>query len=235
MGYNPYICIFCDDVEDNGWAHCGTFDCSTASMLTGHPKSKFMRGTFSVCIECLKKIPCQTVNYDIETESEKEYGDKSNDDLSTCSVNEQDTCSDLIFESDELEYEYYSKKMLTDDYAIDKFPDEVKEKYPELFMTQVRARPSSFEWISTKIQNAQLDLCMLAIELCPNNLRYLWNRDPRVIKRALELDGLTLRFVYKSELTLELCMTALQSNPDALKYVRNASLQVQCKNMLKEK
>lgn len=125
--------------------------------------------------------------------------------------------------------------MLTDDYAIDKFPDKVKEKYTELFMTQVRTRPSSFEWISSKIQNAQFDLCMLAIELHPNNLAYLWNRDPRVIKRALELDDLTLRWVYKSELTLELCMTALQSNPDALKYVRNALLKDQCINMLKGK
>jgi len=114
-------------------------------------------------------------------------------------------------------------------------PDEIVEKYPKLNIIRIRDRPSAFEWIGSKIQNAQFDLCMLAIELCPDNLRYLWNRDLRVIKRALKLDGLTLRWVYKSELTLELCMIALQSNPDALKYVRNAMLKEQCLNALKVK
>jgi hypothetical protein len=229
MSYNPYICIFCRDVLNNGWNHCATFDFSTACILTGFLKNKFSNNichtgkTLSVCIDCLKKIPAI-----FDSDSENELEPTSNYDSEDIPNYESkdSPISNLLFDNDEEEHKYYSK---IDYYEI---PEEIKEKYPDLITKQIRRVPTTFECINSKIQNLHFDLCMLAIELYPDNLRYLWNRDVRIIKRALELDGLTLRFVYKSELSLELCMIALRQNSQALKFVRNDALKSQCLNLL---
>jgi hypothetical protein len=213
-------------VKNYGWNHCASFDPTTASLLTGRSPKTFIRGTFSVCTKCLMKIPCVSTGYRDDT-----YDDTENDEycprsrsISTSDLDD----SDLEFENDELEYEYYLKKMSTDCHTFDKFPDKIKEKYPKLCMELIKAIPSLFQCINSKIQKSNIDLCMEAIELYPNNLQYLWNRDPMILKRAVELDGLTLRWVYKKELTLELCISALKQNLSAIKYVRNQILKDKC-------
>ena len=76
MGYCPYVCIFCRDVEDNGWNGC-CFDAEKAADLTGDDIEDFegydkCDYTLDVCDDCLRKIPLapKSVGSDSDGESE---------------------------------------------------------------------------------------------------------------------------------------------------------------------
>jgi hypothetical protein len=61
MGYCPYLCIFCKDIQDNGWDN-GSFSCKKASKLTGTSINYFKDRvrdedlSLSVCDDCLSLI-----------------------------------------------------------------------------------------------------------------------------------------------------------------------------------
>lgn len=62
MGYCPYLCIFCGDIEDNGWNGWGIYE-DRASKLTGLPETYFKKVTekeisLDVCDSCLMTCKC---------------------------------------------------------------------------------------------------------------------------------------------------------------------------------
>ncbi len=60
MGYCPYMCVFCGDIQDNGWYVIG--DWYLPNLLSQYTKSKGFKDKDcgqDICIDCIRKYKIQ--------------------------------------------------------------------------------------------------------------------------------------------------------------------------------
>ena len=95
------------------------------------------------------------------------------------------------------------------------------QQEPEVAKIDV-TKPFSLQAIAKEDQS--LDLCRLAVDLDPNQLRYAHFQDYDMCKKAVRHNGFNIRYVHDQ--THDLCLMAVRQNVLCIDSIRNQTLEM---------